>query len=231
MVLAVNNLTGFGGGRSSFPVIASYTTGTVDNNNVITVTKPSGTVAGDLLIILGVYEGNTIPTSTSVSTSFTSVQFDSTSASVDLAITAMGRIADGTEPSSFDMTWVDGGSEDNSYACLRISNVASGTVAGVTDSNETACANSSTLDLASLTISWGATINTLVLACALTEDGMVMTGSPSGYTQEVLYEPDPTQPSIYVFSKLVQASSEDPGAFTFDVAQSRGGFVVAIKGI
>lgn len=79
-------------------VVESYSTATDNNANSLTVTKPTGTVSGDLLLLLANGESTGNPPTC---TGFTETVSDSQSGAKGMNASALYKIAGGSEPASY----------------------------------------------------------------------------------------------------------------------------------
>jgi hypothetical protein len=135
------------------------------------------------------------------------------------------RFADGTEGgTTINFNQTSGGTNNRpSSYCLRIGNAhsyappeAQGTwTSGITGPNPP-----------SITPSWGSA-KSLIIAAAYRNTGSAVTSGPSGYDKAVVQDFGGSgDASVAVYSKSINAASEDPGAFTYPGTAS--GMVVTI---
>ena len=108
----------------------------------VTVNKPAGVTAGDLLVLLVGNEDNTATVSFAAKTGWTK-EYEFGNATPDTKIGMYWRIADGTEPASENISWSSTGSDSGGAWYLRITGAdPTSTIEQVGPSSQTAGATS-----------------------------------------------------------------------------------------
>lgn len=105
-------------------VVESYSSGTATSSNNVTVTKPTGVTAGDLLVIIGNSSGSTFACS-----GFTlggTWLYDGPGGISDCEVKLLYRIADSSDVSASNYTVTGSSSENGIVAMFRISGWSSG---------------------------------------------------------------------------------------------------------
>lgn len=173
-----NNLTeaqlGSGGG---YPVLESWSTTEGLANPSVTVTKPSGTVEDDLLIMIVTIDGAGAPISITAGGTSWNVMLAEVQTSGHTTATFY-KIAGGSEPSSYTGTW--SGNEDSVGGVLRFTNFDS---ADPFDDSATNTGSSTPITFPAITTT---TDNTFILRMAGMDDDEDLepiTGVPSPHTE------------------------------------------------
>ncbi len=99
------------------PVVQSQSADTVvtTNGDNIVITKPSGVVSGDLLLLFLSTDGDTVPNTLS---GWTVVEEATTSVGAKATLTILSKVAGGSEPS--DYTFTGGGNQTRAGLIFRI---------------------------------------------------------------------------------------------------------------
>lgn len=205
----------FIGGAADVPISFSITTdsGDVSNVNTHPVTLPSVTSA-NRLVIFGC---------ASSSTSHTWPAGWNEIIDSNVAAGAW-RDCDGSEGASINVT--SSGSSRMGWVIYKFTGAASGIAPEV--STVASSAGSTTPDPNSLSPSWG-NANAVWIAFAVMNSGTsVFNGFPSGYTNTGTVDPSGSGQLAYA-SKTLQASSENPGAFSLDASQPWEAYTIAVK--
>lgn len=205
MVLAVNNLTGFGGGGEKYPVIESITTGNPSGSDTYSVAYPSGIVSGDVLILTMSNNGNAVH---ATPTPFTAaaVDFLNGGAGSDYSFGVYYRVCNGTETGNFTINPV-GNPSSVYYSIYRISGST-----GVVNSNfvegTSGSANPPSVNAPD------STKGTLWFAFAVWVGNVTpVTAYPTGYANNQTYI-FASNVSFAACTKNFVGASDDPGTFT-----------------
>lgn len=208
-------------GANEFPVVEAVNGGNdVVNQNNHTVNLPAGIVAGDLLIVLFVSDGNTAINFPNEGTDWIQLFEDHDGTGV-VTFAAAYRIADGGEGAN--ITVVTNIAEMTAHTSYRISGYSEVPEAGVSVG-----ATNVNPDPPNLTPSWGSA-NTLWLAVEGNDDQDAVTDYPANYTDgrnDVAANADGC--GVGSARRELRAVSENPGTFTIAGAEQWVANTIAI---
>jgi len=185
----------------SFPQVAAVTGGYDTSGTSHTVNLPSGIVAGNLLLVFFCAGEGSSPTIT-FPDGWT--ELFQTPNYINCTIGGWYRVADGTEESTITVT--TSSSEYSAHTSYRITGYA-----GVPECGNSTGGQSTKPNPPSLTPSWGA-MDTLWFAVTGVENNYDVSSYPTNYTDGRL---DGVVIRVATCRRELNASSEDPGVFTF----------------
>jgi hypothetical protein len=230
-VLARKLLVSDAAAPSSLEIAASATWNTnITATTSFSVTLPSGIASGDLLLMFIGVDGSTKGLT---HTGWTELGY-STADSEQRYI--LGRIADGSEGATASFTnSVSESAGANTYRItgnrngLTTSEIAVSSVVDYTNTTTTA-------DPPSLTPSWGSAEN-LWFAVVITNDSAItsIVSYPTNYALGQLTNivgsggGGSAREAIMSAARLLTASSEDPGVFTWTTARRAGVYTIAVR--
>lgn len=230
-MLILNRLNGFGAARAeqataiAFPSVGATNTGSLTTlgNEFYDVPLPPGIQAGNLLIIavtLRVSSARTTSTPSGWSPLYT------TAGSTDLRRhSAYYRVADGTEggtvrvSASGDARW--------GTVSYRVSSFS-----GTPEASSASLGSSSTPNSPSLSPSWGSakTLWLAIIGQMPTSEGGSVSSYPSGYTGGIFGASGGSIALTASAHRQLEASSEDPGAFSMPSSANWVAYTVAVRG-
>ena len=213
-----------GGKTRGYPNVDSYVTGTdTDLGLTITVSKPSGVVSGDRLLVVIV--GNSGTNDIAAATGFTE-RFD-TGFTSNLRMHIADRTADGTEGSTFSFT----GTEIlNSFAywCGRIGRVASGSTLVI----DGVAATTANPDPPSISPSWGTTKGSLVFTFLAHRSSVTLNSWPTGGWNDHHSSQQTASTIAGAFgAKQAIGSSFNPGTFSMSGSDVTISVTAAYEGV
>jgi hypothetical protein len=197
------------------------------NQTTHNITLPSGIQSGDLLLMfLSVDGGTDNLTNTGWTRLLTEFTTDSECRYV------LGRIATGSEGSTVSFTTTN--SEHSAAVTYRITgarNDLTTNAIAVSGSVNTG-GNATTVNPPSLTPSWGSATN-LWFATAMISDGAItsVVSYPTDYNlgQNATFHSNSAGQGVLVAARILTASSEDPGAFTWTTARRASAYTIAVR--
>jgi hypothetical protein len=204
---------------------ATWNTATSESTS-FSVTLPSGIASGDLLLMIISVDGSTDGLT---HTGWTELA-QSTGNSENLLI--LGRIADGTEGATASFT--NSNAENAAANTYRITGNRNGlTSSEIAISAPTVVtSNVTTGNPPSLTPSWGSAENLWIAVCA-TSDGAItsIVSYPTDYTLGQLTNTNSgaNGEAIMTAARLLTASTEDPGVFTWTTGRRPTTYTIAVR--
>lgn len=209
-----------------FEIAAKATTQSTSSSATHTINLPTGISAGDILWIVIAWQTET-QTFTSLSETWDLLNDTETGRG---NFRVMWRVATGSEGATTTLT-LSGASANVAAICFRITS-AQDVEAGTPG---TATTNSTTIDPPSLSPSWGSE-ETLWIAVAWTPDTrQTLSSYPTSYSIEQTTQAGTSSGTsegqlLAVAARLLTASSEDPGVFTFGAnVQHQGRNTYAVR--
>jgi hypothetical protein len=214
---------------NGFPTVAATNSSNTQSGTSHTVSLPASISSGDLLIVFfSAYNG--VPTSiTATYPAGWTKLYENTSQPSDLHpsnFSAAYKTADGTEGSSISVT-TGGVNAETAHISYRITGWDSNVPP---EAPAAASGGSTTPNPPSLTPSWGAA-DTLWLATAVSGFTTATVSSiPTNYTNNININSSPGSTLRLASARReLNASSEDPGTFTFSVSSQWRAGTVGIK--
>jgi hypothetical protein len=223
-MLAVNNLTGFGGSVGGLPqyVASIQTFGTTAANKTISLT-PLGLQDGDLIIIGAANDFNWAARPVVVTAGYTELTYVQLGSDRGLAIYYL--MVNGTPPASVDVTYGSYNYAINiaSYRYVNRTTPIHASAAAISDT-------ASQPDPPSVTTTIP---NTLIVAFGAQEDGISTTGTPptnyitNGHSHE---SAGAGQSTMAMASRLLtDTGTENPAAFAFSAVGTSLSFTTALS--
>lgn len=198
----------------AFPVIAGINSGTnYTQTNSHTVNLPSSVAAGDLLLVFFYTDS-----SATIDTPAGWTAFGATADPGGRKGTCFRKIAAGGETS---ITVTTSANNRSAYRSMRI------TGHGGTAEAATATASGTTQDPANLTPSWGA-LDTKWIAVLMLRERTV-SAYPTSYSNGALTGTGANMPEVATCDRNLNASSEDPAAFTISNSEQCITVTVGVK--
>lgn len=191
------------------------------NTNIHTVTIPTGTQSGDMLLALIAY-GNVAPATVTMPTSW--VLVGSVGATQRLRV--HWKQATDTDAGA-TLTASTSGSTRAAIALLRIIDVGSMTKpieTAVVSQNSTA-----TPDPPSLTVTSFPGNDILFIAATGVQSGKIATAFPTNYSGNQTTVSASAGVGLSYASRVVSATTENPGTFTMDSSATAGSITIAIR--
>jgi hypothetical protein len=216
-------VTFIGGAATPKPVLATYEIGSQNNADGAIITKPTGVVSGDLLIIVIAHASSTAGTTPSGFTLLT----NQTNGSF-LSLNVYYRVSNGADGGPFTND-LPGSAVDCAWFCGRFTfrqGNPEGADASATDANP---------DPPTLAPSWGASIQSLILAATgwagdfLQSQATVSTYPYSNNQLTAASSGGTAQVSIAVCTQNLFTASVDPGTFTISESEDWCAATVAIE--
>ena len=200
------------------PGVASAGTGGGANVTASTCGVPSGTVAGDLLLMHGMIASGAGPVDIHVPAGWTPIfeANDNSSASRWFSSFFAYRIATGSEGATIPLS-IDGGVQGEILACaLRVTG-RNGNVFGANYS--LIGGGATTFDPPPVTTAWLADDNSLFVV-GVASTGNTMPNTPAGYGLMTTYTPHAFRGRVSMFARNAPGGTEDPPATAFNTGQT-----------
>jgi hypothetical protein len=210
----------------TFPVVESTTPGSASADALShNVTLPATINSGDLLLIL--FGADAQPTITwDNTTAGTWTLLASETAQAGRSAVIYYKIANGTEDSAVLSIGLST-SDQAAWIIYRISGAAAATVI---EASTKASGSSTGPDTLSLSPSWGA-VDTLWFSMLTIANASAVSAYPTGYTGGTVVSSTAASDKTTVASayRQLNASSEDPSAFSLGASQGWSGWTVAVR--
>lgn len=183
-----------------------------------TVNLPASLVNGNLLLMVftaGVAAG------TVTATGWTFMTTEGASQSITIGY----KTSNGSEGATVTVS-----TTGNTKACTSVYQISGWT--GTPEKGTIASGTSTTPDPPNLTPSWGSADNLWIAACAVANNGSIVTAAPTNYTNLLTQGSTGGSTVIDMASaeRQLTASSEDPGTFTLSVSKAWNAQTVAVQG-
>ncbi len=207
---------------AGFPSVAATNGGNSGANTTShTINLPTGINSGDLLIVI--VSIDVVPTVTWPSGWTSTVLFTTAMPNNFATFTAAYRIADGTEGSTITIT--TSSSEGSAHTSWRITGYQ-----GTPEFCGPTTANTSSPNPCALTPSWGAD-DVLWLAVCGYNGNHSITAYPANYSNTINNRwANSNGTGVGSGERLLNAASEDPGAFTLSASNDTAASTIAIRG-
>lgn len=207
------------------PISLAATATSVSSSTTPSISLPSGIVAGNIILIFA-----SIDTSSSTITTpsgFTQIATNTTPDKMYI----WAKVATGSEGTSISTTASI--ARDQGYVSYRISN-AYGTIdsTGIAVSTVVVASSGTTVNPASLTPSWGSANNLWIATCNMDGGDRDVTAYPTNYTLGQVTSGNtagPTSTDVAACARILTASTEDPGAFTFVRNGAFAAYTLAVR--
>lgn len=210
----------------AFPVVQSTATSvSASSLTTHTITVPSGVVSGDLLIAFIALENVTSPANqfSAWSDSFIEILDKTTGGSSGASIGVAYKFSDGTEGANITVDSVD--SERAAHAMYRIDTQSPVIAPEITAG---ASGNSTSPDPDSLTPAGGAKDYLWMVLCGFERDDSTITAFPTNYGSNQVTSSVFSGGTLGIATRNLNASTEDPGAFTISGAEEWQAFTLAV---
>lgn len=207
-------MMGVMGGFSQPTVLQSFSTASTGNTTTVEVTKPTGTVAGDILVAV-MSSSTSLASTWTGDTGFTEIIDENAAPNLRAAYLVAGA----SEPASYTFTITNSGEKVAHILCFR------GYQYDVASASVTTLSGAGDLNIAGITLVGGV----LIAVAATRAAGAVTHSTPTGFAL-VATTPAGTAAFISTFWKLADAGAT--GTVTSAMggsATSNGGILIGLK--
>lgn len=210
--------------QKRLPISLAGTATSISNTTTPSISLPSGIVAGDIILIFA-----SINTTTTITTPSGFTQLATNINSDRLYIWA--KVATGSEGTSISTTAT--AAVIQGYISYRVSNTfGSVSSTGIAVSTVVTASGVTTIDPPSLTPSWGSANNLWIAVCNQDGGDRDVSAYPTNYTLGQLQSGN-TGPGastdVAACARILTASTEDPGVFTFIRNSIGSAYTLAVR--
>lgn len=214
----------------AFPVVAS-TSVSSGTSSGISVTLPAGTAAGDLLVLIGAFDGAVSETHDIfvVESGWTRAALATAQGYVSGAV--LWKVATGSDAATVDLSG-NAAAETGNVIALRITGHGGQVEVGAWNNYDGGGAVSAIPDPPSLAPSWGAADTLWIAAAAWDNASRTLSSYPANYTANQVYANGANSSAnvgTVAATRELNAATEDPGVFTISADEQWAAFTIAIK--
>ena len=213
----------------AFPVVAS-TSVSNGTSSGISVSLPSGTSAGDLLVLIAAFDGAVSETHDIfvVEAGWTRAALATAQGYVSGAV--FWKVAAGSDAATVDISG-NAAAEVGGVVAYRITGHGGQVECAQTDNYTATGEPTSAPNPPSLTPTWGAADTLWIAAASIDNASRTYTAGPAGYANPIEYDGAASSASVRTRSmtKAANSATEDPGAYTVSVTEQWVAFTIAIK--
>ena len=216
----------------AFPTVVATSIST-GNSSGISVSLPAGTTAGDMLVLIGAFDGGGVADTEHdifvVEAGWTRAALSS--AQNFMSAAAFWKVATGSDAATVDLSG-NAAAETGNVIALRITGHGGQVEVGAWNNYAGGGTVSAIPDPSSLTPSWGAADTLWIAAAAWDNASRALSSYPANYTANQVYANGANSSAnvgTVAATRQLNAATEDPGVFTISADEQWAAFTIAIK--